>query len=212
MSISVDIKGELTYIAMDMKTRKYDMGARQQAKNATRDAIIAATIETFMAERSFAVKLPAVAERADVTVKTVLRHFGSREGLIDAAWSYAWDDVMAERRPPSDDADAALRVLIAHYERRGEMVLAMLADEKEPRARQMTESGRLVHREWVEQVFTDRLPEPDSARARLIDVLVVATDVYAWKLLRLDRGLSVDEVCDRMMFMTDALLTETVAT
>ena len=199
------------YIAMDMKSRKYDMGARQQAKNATRDAIIKAAIDTFMAERTFAITLPAVAERADVTVKTVLRHFGNREGLIDAAWSHAWDDVMAERRPPSDDADAALRVLIAHYERRGEMVLAMLADEMDPRARQMTDSGRLAHREWVEQVFAGRLPEPDDARTRLIDVLVVATDVYAWKLLRLDRGLSVDDVLDRMLFMTDALLAQAVA-
>ena len=74
------------YIAMDMKTRKYDMGARQQAKTATRDAIIKAAIDTFMAERSFAITLPAIADRADVTVKTVLRHFGSRDALIDAAW------------------------------------------------------------------------------------------------------------------------------
>ena len=76
------------YIAMDMKSRKYDMGTRQQAKTATRDAIIQAAIDTFMAERSFAITLPAVAERAEVTVKTVLRHFGSREALIDAAWSH----------------------------------------------------------------------------------------------------------------------------
>jgi AcrR family transcriptional regulator len=211
MSTTVDIKSDSMYIAMDMKSRKYDMGTRQQAKNATRDAIIKAAVDTFMAERSFAITLPAVAERADVTVKTVLRHFGNREGLIDAAWSHAWDDVMAEREPPFDDAEAALRVLIAHYERRGEMVLTMLADGNDPRAREMTDSGRLAHREWVEQVFARRLPEPRDARARLIDVLVVATDVYAWKLLRIDRGLSIDEVCDRMLFMTDSLLAEAVA-
>ena len=186
------------YIAMDMKSRKYDMGTRQQAKTATRDAIIKAAIDTFMAERSFAITLPAVAERAEVTVKTVLRHFGSREALIDAAWSQdattSWP-----KDPAPDDADAALRVLIAHYERRGEMVLTMLADENDPRARQMTDAGRLAHREWVEEVFAGRLPEGIDARCRLIDVLVVATDVYAWKLMRLDRGLSVDDVHDRML-------------
>ena len=117
---------------MDMKSRKYDMGARQQAKTATRDAIIKAAIDTFMAERSFAITLPAVAERADVTVKTVLRHFGSRDALVDAAWSQACEDVMAERTPPSDDPDAALKVLIAHYERMGDVVLVMLAEEKRP--------------------------------------------------------------------------------
>ena len=129
------------YIAMDMKSRRYDMGARQQAKDATRDTIIKAAIDTFMAERSFAITLPAVAERADVTVKTVLRHFGSRDGLIEAAWSQAYDEVMAERIPPPGDPEAALRVLIAHYERRGEMVLAMLAEENDPRARQDEQRG-----------------------------------------------------------------------
>lgn len=194
------------YIVMDMKSRKYDMSTRQQAKYATRDAIINAAIDAFMAERSFAVTLPAIAERANVTVKTVLRHFGNRETLVEAAWSQAFADVMAERTPPPDDPAGALRVLLAHYERRGQMVLAMLADENDPRAQRMNNIGRLAHREWVEQVFADSLPQPPDARARLVDVLVVATDVYAWKLLRLDRGLSVDDVRDRMLLMTDALL------
>ena len=57
--------------------------------------------------------------------------------------------------------------------------------------------------------FADRLPEQTAQRSRLIDVLVVATDVYAWKLLRLDRGLSVDDVGDRMLLMTEALLPAT---
>ena len=194
---------------MDMKSRKYDMGARQQAKTATRGAIITAAVDTFMAERSFAITLSAVAERADVTVKTVLRHFGSRDGLVEAAWSRAYDEVMAERIPPQGDPEAALKVLIAHYERRGYVVLAMLADENDPRAARMNSAGQLGHREWVEDVFADRLPERTAERSRLIDVLVVATDVYAWKLLRIDRGLSVDDVADRMLLMTEALLAAT---
>jgi AcrR family transcriptional regulator len=191
-----------------MKTRKYDMGTRQLAKTATRDAIINAAIDTFMAERSFAITLPAVAERANVTVKTVLRHFGSRDALVDAAWAQAYDEVMAERTPPPGDVGAALQLLIAHYERRGEVVLAMLADDSDPRAIRSNDTGRLAHREWVEQVFADRLPGRLDERARLVDVLVVATDVYAWKLLRLDRGLSVDDVTDRMLLMTEALLAQ----
>ena len=126
---------------MDMKSRKYDMGARQQAKSATRDAIIKAAIDTFMAERSFAITLPTVAERANVTVKTVLRHFGSRDGLVDAATSQIYDEVMAERTPPPDDLAAALGVLIAHYERMGDVVLAMLADDTDARAVRMNRGG-----------------------------------------------------------------------
>jgi AcrR family transcriptional regulator len=196
------------YIAVDMNSRKYDMGTRQQAKDATREAIIKAAIDAFMAERSFALTLPAVAERADVTVKTVLRHFGSRDGLIEAAWSQAYDEVMAERIPPPGDLEGALKVLIAHYERRGQIVLTMLNEQNDPRAARMNSAGRLAHREWVDEVFADRLPGETGERLRLIDVLVVATDVYAWKLLRLDRGLSVDDVRDRMLLMTGALLAE----
>jgi AcrR family transcriptional regulator len=190
---------------MDMKSRQYDMATREQAKSATRDAIVNAAIDTFMAERSFAITLPAVAERANVTVKTVLRHFGSRDALVDAAWLQAYADVMAERTPPPDDPEAALRVLITHYERRGEMVLALLANESDPRAQRTNNAGRLAHREWVHDVFEARLPESPVERARLVDVLVVATDVYSWKLLRLDRGLSVNEVHDRMLLMVEAV-------
>jgi AcrR family transcriptional regulator len=186
--------------------RAYDMSGRQQAKSATRDGIVRAAIDCFMAERSFAITLPAVAERAGVTVKTVLRHFGSRDMLIEAAWKQAYDEVMAERQAPPGETHSALDVLIAHYETRGPMVLAMLAEENDPRALRMTATGKLAHREWVEEVFADRLPPEGAARSRIIDVLVVATDVYAWKLLRLDRRLSVDEVRDRMSLMTDALL------
>ncbi len=196
------------YIAMDMKSRKYDMASRQQGKCATRDAIIRAAIDAFMAERSFAITLPAVADRAGVTVKTVLRHFGSREALIDTAYSQAYDEVVAERTPPPDDPVAALRLLVAHYERMGEVVLAMLAEDSDPRARQMNNTGRLTHRAWVEEVFGSRLPAHSESRSRLVDVLVVATDVYCWKLLRLDRGLSADDVHDRMTLMTEALLAE----
>ncbi|BBY94097.1 hypothetical protein MGALJ_37660 [Mycobacterium gallinarum] len=195
------------YIAVDMKSRRYDMRARQQAKDATRDAIIDAAIDAFEAERTFAITLPAVAERADVTVKTLLRHFGNRETLIDAAWQRLFDDIRAEREPPPDDPAAALEILIEHYERRGTMVLATLAqDDKDARAQRMNSAGRLGHRGWVEQVFGARLPQRPAERSRLIDVLVVATDVYTWKLLRHDRGLSVGDVCDRMLLMTEAVL------
>jgi AcrR family transcriptional regulator len=207
MSITVDIKSESTYLRMDMKKRQYDMRSRGQAKAATREAVINAAIETFTAERSFSVTLGPVAERAGVTVKTILRHFGSREALIEAAWSRAYRDAVAERSALPGDRDASLTVLIAHYERRGPMILGALAEEDEdPRAQHMCDAGRVAHRAWAEEVFGACLPEERDDRCRLVDALVVATDVYAWKLLRLDRGLPADAVHDRMQLMTEAIL------
>lgn len=195
------------YIAMDMKSRKYDMSTREAAKLGTRDAIIDACVQACMAQRSFEVTLAAVAERAGVTVKTVLRHFGSRDDLLDAAFQRAYDEAIAERTSPPGDVDSALDALIAHYERLGDVVLAMLAqDDSDARARRMNATGRLTHRAWVEEVFDEHLPSDHDTRSRLVDALVVATDVYCWKILRRDRKLSVPEVRDRILLLTEAVL------
>ncbi len=84
------------YITMDTKKRRYDMQARGESTAATRNAIVEAAIDTVVAERSLGITLGAVAERAGVTVKTVLRHFGSRESLIEAAYLAVRQAVQAE--------------------------------------------------------------------------------------------------------------------
>jgi AcrR family transcriptional regulator len=207
MSTPLDTNSVLMYSAVDMKKRSYDMRTRGVATAATHDAIINSAIDTFAAERSFAITLGPVADRAGVTVKTVLRHFGSRDALIEAAYTRVYSDVLAERAALPGDRDAALRTLIGHYERRGHVILGVLAEEDEdPRAQRICDAGRIDHRAWVEEVFGAWLPERRDQRWRLIDALVVATDVYSWKLLRVDRGLTVDEVHDRMHLMTDAIL------
>ena len=112
-----------------------------------------------------------------------------------------------ERMAPPDDPEHALAVLIEHYELRGEMMLGVLAEEvDDPRARQICDAGRTLHRTRVEEVFGVNLPADPVERSRLVDALVVATDVYTWKLLRRDRGLTVDGVRDRMLLMCNAVL------
>ncbi len=195
------------YTTMDMKKRSYEMRARKDATAATYNAIVQAALDAVAAKRSLSVTLGSIADRAGVTVKTVLRHFGSRDALIDAAWSRVMRDVVLERSAPPGDPERALAVLIEHYEHRADMMLGLLAEEDEdPRARQICDSGRLGHRGWVADVFGPGLPVEAVERSRLIDALVVATDMYGWKLLRRDRGLSVDEVRDRMLLMTSAIL------
>ncbi|WP_205875605.1 TetR/AcrR family transcriptional regulator [Mycobacterium camsae] len=203
------------YIAMDAKDqddnkkRGYEMRARKDAADATHEAILQATIDCFVVEQSVAITLNMIAERAGVTVKTVMRHFGSREAVIASAWARVHEEILVERIPPSEDRDRALEVLLEHYERRGDMVLGVLREEDfDPRARSMCDRGRIEHRRWVTEVFSSRLPDEDepAQRARVVDALVVATDLYTWKLLRRDRSLTTDQVRDRMQLMTDAIL------
>lgn len=192
---------------MDAKKRSYEMRARKQTTAATRSAVVQAAIDSVVAARSLGITLGSVADRAGVTVKTVLRHFGSREELIEAAYLQILQEVLAERTVTSCEPERALTVLIKHYERRGDMVLGLLAEEDDdPRARRMCDTGRTLHRKWVDEVFGAGLPVEPSERARIIDALVVVTDVYCWKLLRRDRGLTVEDVRDRMLLLSEAVL------
>jgi hypothetical protein len=70
----------------------------------------------------------------------------------------------------------------------------------------ITRQGKAMHRAWVVEVFAPFLAAADDPEA-LTDLLVVATDVYAWKLLRRDRGLSRERTESRMRRLVEGLLT-----
>ena len=209
VAVTVDINTDFTLTATVMNTRRgYTMTARARAVESTRTSILDSLVQLSMERLLTDIGLDDVASRAGVSVQTVLRHFGSRDGLIDAALAHAQADVTEERRAPRGDVDEALRVLLDHYEERGRGVLLLLAQEPvDPRVRQITDEGRQLHRRWVEEVFAPLLPE-GTRRVEGVDLLVVATDLYAWKLLRLDRGLSRTITQQRMQHLVRAVLTD----
>lgn len=190
--------------------RGYDMSTRGAQAAETRTRILAALVALVGEMPIAAVSLPRVAERAGVTVQTVLRNFDTRDGLFAAGLDFAQSQVVAERTIDPDDLDTSLTALIDHYERTCDMVLLLLGQEGwEPVAAEITTGGKALHRDWVECVFANALRGLDgSDRAEAVDLLVVATDVYAYKLLRRDRGLSRDVTAGRMRRLVDAVLGE----
>lgn len=189
-------------------TRPYTMTARAKAVQATRDGIVQA-VGTLSAERPLAdISLDDVASRAGVSVQTVLRQFGSRAELFEAASRQLRRQVVDERRTPVGDVAGAVRVICDHYELRGDSVLLMLAQEgtEDLMARAVAE-GRMMHRTWVAEVFAPFLPG-GAGRDEAVDLLVVATDIYSWKLLRRDRGLSRARTRQQIERLVRAVLTD----
>lgn len=168
-------------------TRSYTMGARAEGVADTRRRIMEALFDLGR-ERMFPdISLDDVAAEADVSVQTILRHFKSRAGLTEATMDHAIATVTEERHAPVGDVEAAVAAIVAHYEDRGQTALLMLAQESsDPQVAELTRRGRAMHRSWVKDVFGPFVGPRDP----LIDLLVVATDVYTWKLLRLDRRSS----------------------
>jgi AcrR family transcriptional regulator len=187
--------------------RSYTMTARAEAVEATRSAILDAAVVLSQERMIAQIGLDDIADRAGVSVQTLLRHFGSRAGLIEAAARQGASAVVEERRAPVGDVTEAVRILIDHYEKRGSSVLLLLAQERtEEQVARITNTGKGLHRAWVTEVFEPFLPAAQEPREELLDLLVVATDVYAWKLLRLDRGLSRSRTQERMDLLVRTVL------
>lgn len=186
--------------------RAYDMSTRGRHAARTRDRIVDAA-ERALTERPIGeVTLQVVADGAGVTVQTVLRHMGSRDGCFAAVAERVAARVDAQRgRSEPGDLGAAIADLVAHYEAEGRLVLNLLAHEAddEPFARRAAEEGRAYHRAWVQRCFGPRMQGADRVD---VDALVAATDLYVWKLLRLDLGRSVVDTEAAMTRLVRALL------
>lgn len=128
-----------------------------------------------------------------MTVQTVIRHYGGRDGVFEAAVGREMARVENERDPAgASTAQAAIRQLVAHYERTGDRAVRLLAEEHRSRTvAGLVAQGRAFHRSWCEQAFATTLSAlRGRSRHRRLAQLVAVCDVYTWKLLRRDSGLS----------------------
>lgn len=177
-----------------MTTRAYRQTARAEATERTRRAILDAAEAVFVHEGRYDLSLDEVAARAGVSTRTVLRHFGSREGLFEAGVRDARARVTDERRPVPGDVGATIARLVDHYERVGAAVVRMLAAaEQLPLVARVTDDGAAQHRRWVEEAFAADLDGlPAARRDERVALLATVTDVYVWSLLRHRHGLDRD--------------------
>lgn len=178
---------------MKLRRRSYHMQARATAAEATGHRLIGA-MQALFAERPFEeITLEAVAARAGVTLQTLLRRFGSKSSLFAAAAEEASARVEAERgEAPVGDTRGAVANLFEHYEKWGDVALRLLAqEERSEEIAKITQRGRAIHARWVERVFAPALARGSAGLRKLRRAQLVAIcDVYLWKLLRRDLGLS----------------------
>jgi AcrR family transcriptional regulator len=184
------------------------MAARADAAARTAGAILAATAALWRELPVDEITLAAIAERAGVSVRTVIRRFGTKAGVVAACIAADAAGIAAERdAAPAGDVAGALRVLLAHYERDGDAVLRTLALEGAvAEARAIAEAGRAGHRAWCARVFAPHLPPcGDEGYVTRLDALVAATDLHPWKLLRRDLGRTEAEAARVMRALVDGV-------
>jgi AcrR family transcriptional regulator len=172
------------------------MATRAAALEATRERILDAACDAFLASWYDDVTLRDVAAAADVALQTVVNHFGTKESLYGLAVERISDAIEARRYDVEPgDVEGAVAALIDDYDQTGEFTLRTLAEEGRRAAVEPgLARGRLGHQDWVEHIFPAALSGlRGQARRRRLAQLVTVTDVYTWKLLRRDKGLSRDQ-------------------
>lgn len=193
-------------------TRRYRMTTRAEAAAETARRILSAAVALWREQAMNEITLQAIADCADVSVQTVIRRFGSKEGVIEACIERDAAGIRTERaRAPVGDVDAALSILLGHYERDGDAVLRTLAlEDRVEAARATVEAGRVEHRAWCARVFAPYLPAPESDDVdQRLDAFVAATDLYVWKLLRRDLGRTVAETEQTVRALLHGLIADT---
>jgi AcrR family transcriptional regulator len=173
--------------------RSYRMNARAKAAEETGQRLIAAMQALFVERPFHEVTLEAVAERAGVTLQTLLRRFGSKSGLLAAAAEDGAARVAAQReQAPAGDLAACVTNLVEHYEAWGDVSLRLLAQEDAiAEVGDITKKGRALHAAWVDRVFAEDIARQRGRERKIRRAQLVAIcDVYTWKILRRDQGLS----------------------
>lgn len=187
--------------------RSYTQSARAAASAATRDRLCDAAGEAFLAGDWSAVTLEALARAAGTTKQTLLRHFGSKDGLLAAAHERGYARVRDQRlSAPAGDVGAAIENLLDHYEEAGEAGMRIGALSRGGSFEDLGRRARALHYEWVDHVFAPWLV--GAGRTQLRAALIAVCDVQVWWILSHDLGLPRPAVRDTLALTIRRLLRE----
>jgi AcrR family transcriptional regulator len=177
--------------------REYKQVARAQAQERTREALMDVATDEFFAGNWLKASLDSLSSKAGVTKQTLLRHFGSKDGLLMHSLMHRAAQVRDQRwSTPTNDILGAVDNVLDHYEDWGERSMRIGAWQSGPTILAMfANAARQIHYDWVEHAFAywlDGLDDDDRARRRA--ALIVLCDVQTWWILAHDLGLRRSQI------------------
>lgn len=190
--------------------RPYTKVARAEAEARTRAALIDAAQRLFFERGQQGTSLDAVAAEAGVTKQTLLRHFRSKDGLMEQAFATAFDDVRDQRwEVPGDDVACAVDNLLDHYEAVGDRALKIDAMAGAEAVAVWVRRARELHYDWVDHAFGAFLRDLRGRdRARRRAALIALCDVHTWSTLSQHLGLGRAEVRATLILAIQGVIKE----
>lgn len=154
------------------------------------------------------VSLEAVAQRAGVSLPTVLRKFGSKDALfVECARAVSERESEARVVAPGDVRGAA-RALALRYEQLLPVWKRHLdLEARFPAVAQVVAQARRGHLAWLAAVFEPWLSRRQGkVRTRRLAALFGATEIYLWWTWRTHLGQDEREAEQTMFEILEALL------
>jgi AcrR family transcriptional regulator len=199
-------------LSAEIANRPYKQVARAQAAQRTREALMDAALWEFFEGQWDKASLTAVAKRAGFTKQTLLRHFGSKEGLLMQAMATRGAQSLNQRwSSPVGDVEGAVNNVLDHYEQWGERSLRIGAwlQSGPPALARLSQAAREMHYNWIEYAFAPQLEGLEGQeRVRTRAALIVLCDVQTWWLLHNDLGFTRAEVLATLTPAIERLLGE----
>ncbi|MCC6333536.1 MAG: TetR/AcrR family transcriptional regulator [Myxococcales bacterium] len=167
--------------------RRYQSPLRARQAAQTRRSILEALVEQVGRVRPGEYSLAEVAQRAGVSLRTLYRHFGSREALAAAL-----GEVLAERAiPPLPDTPEGLgaypEALFAVFDAHAPWVEAMLKVGGAHEVRAAGKPRRIAAFRACLGPLLDGLPEEEARRAMAVIKQLISAE--AWRAMRNDFGM-----------------------
>jgi AcrR family transcriptional regulator len=176
------------------EARVYDSPLRAEQMEQTRVRILRAVTEVLADPATEEVTIPLVARRARVSLRTVYRHFPTREALFDA-WAEWVDEslrIHLHSYPERADrlADFVLE-LYRSYDESEALVKAMLNSRAARAVRKRTRRRRQRQFERAMNQLTGELEAKERLRALAVVYLLVSAP--GWQAMREQWGLDGSE-------------------
>jgi len=182
------------------------MRARAATTEATRERVLEAGVDLFIANSYDDVTLQHVAKRARVSLPTVLRHFGSKDALlVEVARTRSAREWRARSVEPGDVRGAA-RMLATRYEELMPVWWRYLVlEDRLPAVARAIDEARRGHTGWLAETFAPHLPTGRGTK-QAVAALVAATEIYVWRTWRTHLGLTAAEAERTLGDMLEALV------
>ena len=189
--------------------RPYRQTARADAQDARRHAALDAVWRLWTHQGFAAVTLQAVADEAGLSLKSVVRYFGTKEGLLRACMEVSVAREEGERDAPVGDVAAVAAVLGARYEQAADWIVRNAEIEfRYPIMAEWLGRARRSHREWLGRAFAPWLPAEGPERERRLHALSMATELRGWWTARVALGASHEDAVAAMACLLGALVAE----